>query len=129
MNFQQRLADICRRMREERLDFLVAFHDGSHFIETPNPVMVVTGFKSLGAAAALLRPDGATQLFVTPKWDAERAAECCPSARVMGADNVVAGVLEQIGGARSSSAVGLAGLRFLPAQIADAITAALPQAR
>ena len=64
MNFQERLADICRRMRDEKLALLVALHDGAHFIEKPNPVMVVSGFKSLGPAAAILRPDGATELFV-----------------------------------------------------------------
>ena len=72
--FDERLADICRRMREERLDLLIGLHDGAHFIETPNPVMVLSGFKSLGANAVLLQRDGAMEIIVTPAWDAERAA-------------------------------------------------------
>ena len=67
MNFQERLADICRRMQDEKLLLLVALHDGAHFIEKPNPVTVITGFKSIGAAAALLLPDGACTLIVTPR--------------------------------------------------------------
>ena len=55
-----RLADIpSPRMRESEArspDRRV--HDGAHFIEKPNPVMVLTGFKSLGPAAAVLRRDG-----------------------------------------------------------------------
>ena len=75
-------------MREAKLDAVVALHDGAHFIEKPNPVTVLTGFKSLGPAAAILRSDGATTLIVTPAWDAERAAEHCPQARVVGADDI-----------------------------------------
>ena len=48
MNFNDRLADILARMREAKLDAVVALHDGAHFIEKPNPVTVITGFKSLG---------------------------------------------------------------------------------
>jgi hypothetical protein len=32
MNFQERLADIRRRMWDEKLLLLVALHDGAHFI-------------------------------------------------------------------------------------------------
>src|SRR3982751_1893684 len=116
MNFEQRLAVICERMREEQLDLLIGLHDGTHFIETPNPVMVMSGFKSLGAAAALLRPDGSSDLIVAPAWDSERAAECCPSARVLAANDVVDTLLQKING-RPTAAIGLAGLRFMPSGI------------
>jgi len=46
MNFAERLADIRARMKEEKLDLLIGVHDGGHFIETPNPVMVLSSFKS-----------------------------------------------------------------------------------
>ena len=130
MNFQERLADIRARMRDEKLDLLVGMHDGAHFIEKPNPVMVLADFKSLGPAAALLAPDGAMTLVVTPHWDAERAAQCCPDARVVGADNVVEGVLGEVEGkAATGTAIGTAGLRFLPYDIASHLTFALPGAR
>jgi Xaa-Pro aminopeptidase len=128
MDFQQRLAGICRRMREENLDLLIGLHDSTHFIETPNPVMVMSGFKSLGAAAVLLRSDGTSDLIVTPAWDSERAAECCPDTRVVGAADVVEGLSQEIE-SRSTASIGLAGLRFLPSEIAQRVTAAFPQAR
>ena len=40
MTFDDRLADILARMREAKLDAVVALHDGAHFIEKPNPVTV-----------------------------------------------------------------------------------------
>jgi Xaa-Pro dipeptidase len=128
MDFQQRLAHICRRMQEEKLDLLIGLHDGTHFIETPNPVMVMSGFKPLGAAAVLLRADGSSDLIVTPAWDSERAAECCPSARVTGASDVV-DTLSRRFDTRTTAAIGLAGMQFLPSGIAERITSALPQAR
>jgi Xaa-Pro aminopeptidase len=130
MNFHDRLADIRARMRDEKIHLLIGLHDGAHFIEKPNPVMVLTGFKSLGAAAAVLQADGAMTLFVTPRWDAERASQCCPDARVFGADDVVEGVLREIGEqAATRPAIAIAGLRFLPYDLASHLTVALPSAR
>src|SRR5579872_6212349 len=98
MNFQERLDGICARMREEKLSLLIAVHDGAHFIEKPNPVTVLTGFKSLGAAAVLFFSDGSSTLIVTPAWDAARACELCPRARVLGADDFMAALMAVIGG-------------------------------
>src|SRR5262249_10459491 len=114
MDFPERLADIRARMREEKLDLLIGVHDGGHFIEKPNPVMVLSGFKSLGATAAILDSDGTMEVVVTPHWDVERAAECSSDARIVGADDVVAGVLAQVGKRAAAAAIGTAGLRFLP---------------
>jgi Xaa-Pro dipeptidase len=127
MTFEERLTDILARMREAKLDAVVALHDGAHFIENPNPVTVLTGFKSLGPASAILRSDGATTLIVTPAWDAERAAEACPQARVAGAEDLADALAAALSnGARKNA--GIAGMRFLPSSIAERVTAALPSA-
>jgi Xaa-Pro dipeptidase len=130
MNFNDRLAEICRGMQEAKLDLLIGLHDGAHFIEKPNPVMVLAGFKALGPAAVLLRPDGTSQLIVTPAWDAERAGEIAPNAHVIGTDDLVQEIVLQIGreGAMNK-AIGVAGLRFLPSSIADRITDAFPSGK
>jgi Xaa-Pro dipeptidase len=127
MTFDERLADILARMREAKLDAIVALHDGAHFIEKPNPVTVLTGFKSLGPTAAILRSDGAVTLIVAPAWDAERAAEACPQARMIGTEDVADALAAALNnGARKN--VVLAGMRFLPSSIADRVAAVLPQA-
>jgi hypothetical protein len=33
MNFHERIAEIYARMRADKLDLLIALHDGAHFIE------------------------------------------------------------------------------------------------
>src|SRR5882672_1395813 len=98
MTFNDRLADILRRMQEAKLDLIIALHDGAHFIEKPNPVTVLSGFKSLGPAAALLHADGKIDVIVTPAWDAERAAVACPTAHVTGAGEIVEGIVLQVSG-------------------------------
>src|SRR6266700_8191571 len=132
MNFQERLTDICRRMRDEKLALLIGLHDGAHFIEKPHPVTVLTGFKSIGAAAAVLHRHGACTLIVTPRWDAERAAELCPDVRVVGSDDLVAALLTLRGDdfpRDTTSEIGIAGLSFLPSGMASPLSAALPGAR
>src|ERR1700681_4637432 len=93
MTFDERLAAIRATMIAHKLDALVAIHDGAHFIETPNPVLVLSGFKSLGPAAVVLRRHGDDVLIVTPAWDADRAQEssraCCPNLRIVAADDIV----------------------------------------
>src|SRR5688572_31202258 len=97
MTFHERLADILARMREAKLDAIVAVHDGAHFIEKPNPVTVLTGFKSLGPAAAILRSDGTSTLIVTPAWDVERAGEQAPHTRlIIAADDITAAVATEM---------------------------------
>lgn len=128
MTFDERLAAIRAGMTEHKLDVLVAIHDGNHFIETPNPVFVLSRFKSLGPAAVLLSREGETTLIVTPAWDAERAAECCPGAGIIGADDLVDALATALGGAAASGAVGLAGLPFTRWEIASRVAAALPRA-
>jgi Xaa-Pro aminopeptidase len=88
MTFDERLKAIVARMEERNLDLIVAAHDGAHFIETPNPVMVLTGFKAFGPAICLLNRAGVVTLTVAPSWDAERAKEVCPGVHVFGSDNV-----------------------------------------
>jgi len=96
MTFDERLARICAGMEDRRLDVLIAVHDGAHFIEKPNPVMVLSRFKSLGPAAALLDRDGGLHLVVTPAWDCERAADACPKCRILGAEDAIEGVIEML---------------------------------
>ncbi|HLH99061.1 MAG TPA: Xaa-Pro peptidase family protein [Xanthobacteraceae bacterium] len=130
MNFKERLANICARMRDEKLALLIAVHDGSHFIEKPNPVTVLTGFKSVGPAAVLFFSDGSCTLVVSPAWDADRAAEMCPRARVLGAHDFMATLLAIINFPRDTrAAIGIAGLGPLPSGMAAAISATLPGVR
>lgn len=127
MTFTQRLAAIRAAMAEAKLDLLIGVHDGTHFIERPNPVMVLTGFKALGAAAAGLRSTGERFLVVTPAWEAERAQEAAPDVAVHGADDLVQGLLAACG--RRAGALGFCGLSEVPWSLAERLRAAFANAR
>jgi len=125
MTFDERLTEICRRLDTRGLDRVVGVHDGAHFIEKPDPVFMLTGFKSLGPCAAVLERDGGTTLVVTPAWDAVRAAQKRPSLRVVAADDVgdgLAGVLE------GCVATGSVGLEAAPFGIAQRVAQLIPNA-
>src|SRR5258708_33425897 len=131
MTFDERLAAIRANMAEHKLDVLVAIHDGAHFIETPNPVFVLSRFKSLGPAAVVLRRDGEADLIMTPAWDVERAQECCreccPTLRIIGADDVVDALAATLSDAGAGAAVGLAGVQFTRWEIAGRMAQLLPR--
>jgi Xaa-Pro dipeptidase len=129
MTFAQRLAEIRARLEQAKLDLVVALHDGAHFIEKPNPVMVLTGFKALGATAAAIDRDGAVTLVVTPSWDGERAAQVCPGVAIVLADDVIEGLETMFRAALAGAAVGIAGLAAMPYAIARRFQALAPQAQ
>jgi Xaa-Pro dipeptidase len=128
MNHDRRIAAICAGMAAEGLDLIIAIHDGTHFIETPNPVMVLSGFKSMGPAAVVLDRDSKATLIVSPAWDALRARET-GNLKVRGAGDVVAGLadcLDERGMRRAK--IGVVGLSALPFGIASRLLAELPDA-
>jgi Xaa-Pro dipeptidase len=127
VTFDERLKAIRANMAARGLDFIVAVHDGAHFIETPNPVTVLSGFKSLGPAVCVLPRDGDMWLVVTPPWDAARAQTNCPGALVAGAADLIE-VMHAGSWRTRNRVVGTAGIDFAAAAIAAPLLDLLPGA-
>jgi Xaa-Pro aminopeptidase len=126
MDSNDTLRAIRHEMEEQGIDLLLGFHDGAHFIEKPNAVMVLSGFKSLGHALVILARDDEGTLVVTPAWDAVRAAERCPAMRSIGADNVVTALQAYLEHHQvSPSRVATAGLAGMPWRIGEQLSAML----
>ncbi len=123
MDFQDTIKSTRGQMREQGIDLLLGFHDGGHFIEKPNAVMALSGFKSIGHAMVILPCDDGATLVVTPRWDAERAAECSPMMKVLGADDITDALAAYCKGSALPVAarVGTAGLAGMPWRIAEAV--------
>ena len=126
MDSNDSLRAIRREMEEQGIDLLLGFHDGVHFIEKPNAVMVLSGFKSLGHALVILPRDDEGTIVVTPAWDAERAAERCPAMRSIGADSIVTALQAYLEHHQvPPSRVATAGLAGMPWRIGEELTAML----
>jgi len=126
MDFQDGIDAIRCQMREQGIELLLGFHDGGHFIEKPNAVMVLSGFKSIGGALVILSREEESLLIVTPSWDAARAAECSMSINALGADDMVNALTDYLSRHRVSPlAVGTAGLTSMPWAIEERVTALL----
>jgi Xaa-Pro dipeptidase len=126
MDSSDTLRAIRHEMEEQGIDLLLGFHDGAHFIEKPNAVMVLSGFKSLGHALVILAQDDEGTLVVTPAWDGVRAAERCPVMRSIGADNVVTALQAYLEHHQvSPSRVATAGLAGMPWRIGEQLSAML----
>jgi Xaa-Pro aminopeptidase len=111
MTFEERLEAIRANMAARKLDLLVALHDGAHFIETPNPVTVISGFKPLGPAICLLDRSG-TVMIVAPPWDSWRMRTYYPYPRVIGAEDVVDGLREMLPDGVTIGTAGLAAASY-----------------
>ena len=129
MTFAQRLAAIRAGLEATPFDCILAIHDGGHFIEKPDPVLVLTGFKAMGPVAAILDRAGALTLVVTPAWDAERAGEICPDIKIVPANDVIDGLAGVLGSSANRLAAGVAGLSFAPYGIARRLVDLVPQSK
>jgi Xaa-Pro aminopeptidase len=127
MTFDERLKAIRANMAAHGLDVIVAVHDGAHFIETPNPVTVLSGFKSLGPAICVLPRDGEVWLDVTPPWDKARAQAECPDALVGGGADLIE-VMHAGSWRTRNVVVGTAGIDFAATAIAGPLLDLLPGA-
>jgi Xaa-Pro dipeptidase len=118
------LNDIRREMAQQDIDLLLAFHDGAHFIEKPNAVMVLSGFKSMGPTMVILPRDGKATLVVTPPWDMERAADCAPDFHHAGVDDIVDVLVNHIPPV-SALKIGTAGLAGMPWRVGERLGAVI----
>ena len=129
MDHAQRIGAICEAMKRAGVDLVVGIHDGAHFIETPNPVMVIARFKSLGPSAVVMDTSGGIDLVVTPAWDAQRAQAAGPELRVTESNDVVAGLAAVLDRRQAGNArIGIAGLTWMPFIIAADLPRLLPEA-
>lgn len=103
-------------------DHLLCLSDGVHSYLHPNPVFLLTGFKSVGPSAVLVgRNDGLT-LLVAPTWDEGRARATVGSlGDAMGCEDVGIAAAGILSGASGRTAV--AGIDAVPERTRGAIEA------
>jgi Xaa-Pro aminopeptidase len=73
MEFDARIDAVLRRMARDGVDLLIACSNGLQMPDRPDPVVHLSGYRSLGESFVLLRRDGVSKLIISPAADVERA--------------------------------------------------------
>jgi Xaa-Pro dipeptidase len=98
------------------LDVYIGVTSAFHNFLDADPVVSLAGFRPLGPCAVLVDRSGQVVLLVSPPWDAERARDQCPAARVVACDDLAKALereVQQIGVADRK--VGLSVMEAAPA--------------
>src|SRR5450631_2491927 len=89
MDFNSRIDAVLRHMADGDIEMLIACSNGLQMPDRPDPVVHLSGYRSLGESIFLLRRDGTEQLIVSPAADAERAAACGRPHACIATDDLV----------------------------------------
>lgn len=101
-------------MERAGLDAVIAVCGDVHAFQLPNPVMLLSGFRSIGDSYVVLRKDGESTLVVSPVWEADRAAACSRTTHKDATDDIrasLAASIERL--ALPNSRLGIVGLDTL----------------
>lgn len=74
MDFDARIDAVLRHMAANGVALLIVCSNGLHLPDRPDPVVHLSGYRSLGESFFLLHGGGESRLIVSPSADAERAA-------------------------------------------------------
>ncbi len=113
---------VLQAMQSRGVDLLVAASAGRHRLDRSDPVVFLTGYRSLGESIFALWQDGRAQLIVSPAFDAERVAQWPgPFDRVATGD--LAAACADLPG--TAARIATAGFDALPNDLAEALLASL----
>lgn len=88
MNREDRIEGVRHRMAAEGVDLLIAASNGRHTLDRADPVVHLSGYRSLAESVFLLDRDGAAGLLVSPATDAERVAAQLIGSSVIATDDL-----------------------------------------
>jgi len=115
MNFDARIDAILRRMAEEGIELLIACSNGLPMPDLPDPVVHLSGYRSLGESFVLLNCNGSLKLIVSPASDAERAAAWGDSHTCIATDDLIGALTrELLAGDPISGCVAIVGIDSMP---------------
>lgn len=86
---------------------------GRHLFTDMDPVIWLTGFKPMGAAAVLIADDGELVLFAQGEWEARRARRASPALQVIATDDPFVASAAELTKKCSGKRAGSAGARKL----------------
>lgn len=124
MDSNARIDAVLRRMAEDGIELLIACSNGLHMPDRPDPVVHLSGYRSLGESFVLLHRDGSSRLIVSPAADAERVAACKGPHACIATDNLIETLARELADCRKNAGrVAIVGIDALPHFLAEPLLA------
>jgi Xaa-Pro dipeptidase len=124
MEFDARIDAVLRRMARGGIDLLIACCNGLQMPDRPDPVVHLSGYRSLGESFVFLRRDGVSKLIVSPAADAERAETWKGPHSCVATDDLVGALTREFARCKTTAeSVAIVGLDALPHILAERLLA------
>src|ERR1039457_4778917 len=124
MNFDARIDAVLRRMASDGIDLLIACSDGLQMPDRPDPVVHLSGYRSLGESFVLLHRDGTAKLIVSPAADAERAVAWRGPHACIATDDLVGALTRELADRKTiAGCIAVVGIDVLPHLLAEQLLA------
>jgi Xaa-Pro dipeptidase len=124
VDFDARIDAVLRCMDKDGIELVIACSNGLQMPDRPDPVVHLSGYRSLGESCVLLHRDGASKLIVSPAADAERAAAWKGSHASLATDDLVGALTREFTGRKTiAGSVAIVGIDALPHYLAERLLA------
>ncbi len=80
VEFDARISAVRRAMQSHGIDVLIAASSGQHKLDRPDPVVYLTGYRSLAESLVVLTREGEMKLIVSPSLTMPKSPESWPGA-------------------------------------------------
>src|SRR4029077_1725881 len=124
MDFNYRIDSVLRGMDKNGIELLIACSNGLQMPDRPDPVVHLSGYRSLGESFVLLHRDGTSKLIVSPAADAERVAACPGPDFSLATDDLFGSLAQALADRKSTAGrVAIVGIDALPHVMAERLLA------
>jgi Xaa-Pro aminopeptidase len=126
MDFDARIDAVLRRMAKDGIELLIACSNGLQMPDLPDPVVHLSGYRSLGESFVFLHRDGTAKLIVSPAADAEHAAAWRGPHACIATDDLVAALNQELADRKTiAGCVAIVGIDALAHVLAEHLLAIL----
>jgi Xaa-Pro dipeptidase len=124
MDFDARIDAVLRRMARDGIELVIACSNGLQMPDRPDPVVHLSGYRSLGESFVLLHRDGASTLIVSPAADAERAESWKGPHACIATDDLVGALTQELHDRKTNAGrVAIVGIDAVPHHMAERLLA------
>jgi Xaa-Pro aminopeptidase len=115
---------VLRRMAEDGIELLIACSNGLQMPDRPDPVVHLSGYRSLGESFVLLHGDGTAKWIVSPAADAERAAAWEGPHSCIATDDLIGALTQELADGKAiAGCVAIVGIDAMPHLLAEQLLA------